>query len=106
MGVNAELIVMWGANLASQPNTSCYLVATKKRGAKIITIDVRRTEAAAQSDAVMLIRSGSDAALALAMMHVIIREELFDADFVAAHTARQPRKPSFRWQPGRSCTNI
>ena len=56
------------------------------RGAKIITIDVRRTEAAAQSDEVMLIRPGSDAALALAMMHVIIREELFDADFVAAHT--------------------
>ncbi|MFP6706010.1 MAG: molybdopterin-dependent oxidoreductase [Alphaproteobacteria bacterium] len=86
MGANAELIVMWGANLASQPNTSRYLVAAKKRGAKIITIDVRRTEAAAQSDEVMLIRPGSDAALALAMMHVIIREELFDADFVAAHT--------------------
>lgn len=86
MGANAELILMWGANLASQPNTSRYLVAAKKRGAKIITIDVRRTEAAAQSHEVMLIRPGSDAALALAMMHVIIREALFDADFVAAHT--------------------
>lgn len=86
MGANAELIVMWGANLASQPNTSRYLVAAKKRGAKIITIDVRRTEAAAQSDEVMLIRPGSDAALALAMMHVIIKEELFDAEYVAAHT--------------------
>lgn len=86
MGANAELIVMWGANLASQPNTARHLIAAKKRGARIVTIDVRHTEAAAQSDEVMLIRPGSDAALALAMMHVIIGENLFDADFVAEHT--------------------
>jgi anaerobic selenocysteine-containing dehydrogenase len=86
MGANAELVVMWGANLASQPNTSRYLIAAKKRGAKIVTIDVRQTEAAAQSDEVMLIRPGSDAALALAVMHVIIGEQLFDAEFVAQHT--------------------
>ncbi|MFP6746230.1 MAG: molybdopterin-dependent oxidoreductase [Alphaproteobacteria bacterium] len=86
MGANAELVVMWGANLASQPNTSPHLIAAKKRGAKIITIDVRRTEAAAQSDDVLLIRPGTDSALALAMMHVIIGERLFDAEFVAQHT--------------------
>lgn len=86
MGANAELIVMWGANLASQPNTARHLIAAKKRGARIVTIDVRQTEAAAQSDEVMLIRPGSDAALALAVMHVIIGEELFDADFIAEHT--------------------
>jgi hypothetical protein len=51
-----------------------------------VTIDVRRTEAAAQSDEVMLIHPGSDAALALAMMQVIIGEGLYDADFVAADT--------------------
>lgn len=86
MGENSELIVIWGANLASQPNTARHLVAAKKRGARIVTIDIRKTEAAAQSDDVMLIRPGSDAALALAVMHVIIGENLFDADFVAAHT--------------------
>jgi len=86
MSANAELIVMWGANLASQPNTARHLIAAKKRGARIVTIDVRQTEAAAQSDEVMLIRPGSDAALALAVMHVIIGEHLFDADFVAEHT--------------------
>jgi anaerobic selenocysteine-containing dehydrogenase len=41
-------------------------------GAKVVTIDVRRTKAAAQSDEVLLIRPGTDAALALAVMHVII----------------------------------
>jgi anaerobic selenocysteine-containing dehydrogenase len=86
MGANADLIVMWGANLASQPNTARHLLAAKQRGARIVTIDVRHTETAAQSDDVLLIRPGSDAALALAAMQVIIGEELYDAEFVAAHT--------------------
>ncbi|MBV8121827.1 MAG: molybdopterin-dependent oxidoreductase, partial [Alphaproteobacteria bacterium] len=85
MGANSQLIVMWGANLASQPNTAPHLVAAKKRGARIVTIDIRRTEAAAQSDEVLLIRPGSDAALALAVMHVIIGEGLCDSAFIAAH---------------------
>ncbi len=86
MGANSELIVMWGANLASQPNTARHLIAAKRRGARIVTIDVRWSEAAAQSDEVMLIRPGSDAALALAVMHVIIGEKLYDPAFVAEHT--------------------
>jgi anaerobic selenocysteine-containing dehydrogenase len=47
---------------------------------------VRRTEAAAQSDEIMLIRPGSDAALALAVMHVIVSEKLYDAAFVGSRT--------------------
>ncbi len=86
MGANSELILMWGANLASQPNTARHLVAARRRGARVVTIDVRRTEASAQSDEVLLLRPGSDAALALAMMHVIIAEGLHDESFVAAHT--------------------
>ena len=86
MGQHAEMIVLWGANLASQPNTSRYLLAAKKRGAYVVTVDVRRTEAAGQSDETLIIRPGSDAALALAIMHVIVAESLYDAEFVARHT--------------------
>jgi anaerobic selenocysteine-containing dehydrogenase len=86
MGQHARLIVLWGANLASQPNTARHLAAARRRGAHVVTIDVRETEAAAQSDAVLLIRPGTDAALALAMMHVIVGEGLHDRAFVAAHT--------------------
>jgi anaerobic selenocysteine-containing dehydrogenase len=86
MGQHANLILLWGANLASQPNTACHLIAAKRRGAYVVTIDVRDTEAAAQSDEVLRIRPGTDAALALAMMHVIIGEELYSRDFVAQHT--------------------
>jgi anaerobic selenocysteine-containing dehydrogenase len=86
MGQHADLIILWGANLTSQPNTGRYLIAAKRRGAYIVTIDVRDTEAAAQSDEVLRIRPGTDAALALAMMHVIIGAELYSQDFVAQHT--------------------
>ncbi len=86
MGEHAALIALWGANLASQPNTARHLLAAKRRGAFIVTIDVRETEAAAHSDEVLLLRPGTDAALALGMMHVIATEQLYDRDFVARHT--------------------
>jgi anaerobic selenocysteine-containing dehydrogenase len=86
MGQHADLIVLWGANLASQPNTSRHLIAAKRRGAYVITVDVRDTEAAAQSDEVLQLRPGTDTALALALMHVIIAAGLYDRAFVAQHT--------------------
>src|SRR5262245_24875556 len=87
MAAICRMIVLWGANIASQPNTARHIISARRRGAKVITIDVRRTEAAAQSDDVLLIRPGSDAAIALAVMHVIITERLYDPAFVDAHTA-------------------
>jgi anaerobic selenocysteine-containing dehydrogenase len=86
MGENASLILLWGANLASQPNTGRHLTAAKRRGAHVVTIDVRRTEASAQSDETLILRPGTDAALALGMMHVILAEQLHDKEFVARHT--------------------
>ena len=86
MGEHSQLIVLWAANLASQPNTARHLLAAKKRGAHIVTIDVRHTEAAAKSDDVFLVRPGTDTALALALMHVICAERLHHAAFVAQHT--------------------
>ena len=86
MGEHAQFILLWGANLASQPNTGRHLAAARRRGARVVTIDVRETEAAAQSDEVLRIRPGTDAALALAMMHVIVGEGRHDRAFVARHT--------------------
>jgi anaerobic selenocysteine-containing dehydrogenase len=86
MGAHAGLILLWGANLASQPNTAPHLAAARRRGAAVVTIDVRRSEAAAHSDEMVLLRPGTDAALALAMVHVLVAEDLVDRDFVAAHT--------------------
>ena len=46
MGEHARLVLLWGANLASQPNTAPHLAAARRRGAHVVTIDVRATEAA------------------------------------------------------------
>jgi anaerobic selenocysteine-containing dehydrogenase len=86
MSAHASLIVLWGANLASQPNTARHIAAARRRGAGIVTIDVRETEASGQSNETLLIRPGTDAALALAMLHVLIGEGLVDRAFVADHT--------------------
>lgn len=86
MGQHAEFIVLWGANLASQPNTARHIMAAKRRGAEIVTIDVRHTEATDRADETLLVRPGTDTALALALMHVLITEDLYDHAFVAQHT--------------------
>ncbi len=84
MGLHSEFIILWAANLTSQPNTARHLLAAKRRGAYVVTIDVRYTEAAAKSDEVLIIRPGTDGALALALLHVICAEKLHDAGFCSA----------------------
>ena len=86
MGEHSRLIVLWGANIASQPNTAPHLVAARRRGAYVVTVDVRQTEASARSDETLVIRPGTDGALALGMMQAIVAEGLHDRAFVADHT--------------------
>lgn len=86
MAANSRTILLWGANLASQPDLAPHLVAARKRGAYVIQIDTRRTEASRHADEVILIPPGSDAALALALAHVLVREGLHDQSFIERHT--------------------
>jgi len=86
MAAHSDLILLWGANLASQPNTGRHLAAARRRGAHVVAIDVRETEAAGQADEAIRIRPGTDGALALAMMNVILAEARHDARFVAQFT--------------------
>jgi len=86
LGENADLVILWGANIASQPNTSRHISAAKSRGARIIVIDVRVSEACKLADEYFIVNPGSDSALALAMMNTIISEGKHDADFIAEHS--------------------
>lgn len=86
MAANANTILLWGATIASQPGIAPHLVAAHKRGAHIIQIDTRRTEASRHADEVLLIRPGTDAALALALAHVLVQEDLCDREFIQKHT--------------------
>lgn len=81
---NSELLVVWGANPAtdSPPLDMYRLEAAAKRGADVVVIDPRRTETAERTDAQWIpIRPGTDGALALSMIAVMINEELYDEDF-------------------------
>lgn len=86
LAAHTALVVVWGANLASQPATGPALVAARRRGARVVAIDIRAAEIASHADEVLLVRPGTDAALALALMHVIVTERLWDPAFVAHHT--------------------
>jgi anaerobic selenocysteine-containing dehydrogenase len=86
LSAHSNLIILWGANIASQPNTAPHLKAAKRRGARVILIEVRDSEAKALADQVIHIKPGTDAALALSMMHVLINENLVDHEHVTQHT--------------------
>jgi anaerobic selenocysteine-containing dehydrogenase len=81
--VNARFIVNWGSNTAVT-NIHFWKVQfeARKRGAKIVTIDPHRSETARKSDWWLPIRPGTDAALALGVMHVIFREGWQDQDYL------------------------
>ena len=80
-----DLIVLWGANPAtdSPPLAHRQVVAARDRGAEVVSIDPRRNGTARQVDAEWVpIRPGTDGALALGMIQVLIEEELYDEAFV------------------------
>lgn len=84
--VNCRLIVNWGSNTAVT-NVHFWKVEheARKRGAKIVTIDPYRSPTAAKSDWWIPVRPGTDAALALGVMHVIFREGWEDTDYLTNH---------------------
>ena len=89
-GVYPKCVLVWGCNItesgASDGMCGYQLTRTLKRGAKLIVIDPRRTTLASKADHWMQIRPGTDDALALGMLHTIIKEELYDKDFVRKWT--------------------
>ncbi|MFZ0390534.1 MAG: IscS subfamily cysteine desulfurase [Calditrichia bacterium] len=81
---NADLLVIWGANPAtdSPPLDMYRLEAAAKRGAEVVCIDPRYTDSAKRTGAEWIpIRPGTDGALALSMIEVMIEEELYDENF-------------------------
>ena len=84
---HAELIVLWGTNtLTSNMHLWPFVLEAKKKGAKVIAIDPAKTRTARAADQWIPIRPGTDGALALGLMHVLVREDLIDHDYVARAT--------------------
>jgi cysteine desulfurase NifS len=81
---NAELLLVWGANpVTDSPPLDMYrLEAAAKRGAQVVVIDPRKTETVRRTNAEWIpVRPGTDGALALGLIAVLIEEELYDEEF-------------------------
>ncbi len=85
--VHSRYIIAWASNIhGNNVHLWPYIVEARRRRAKLVVIDPYRTRTAACADWYLPINPGTDGALALAMMHVIIAEHLHDADYVAKYT--------------------
>ncbi|MCB2225401.1 MAG: molybdopterin-dependent oxidoreductase [Desulfarculaceae bacterium] len=85
----SELVVLWASNpLATheEGGIGSQLTARLKAGSRLMVIDPHRSELAEKAELHLQLRPGSDAALALGMLNVIIAEKLYDEAFVAEHT--------------------
>ena len=83
----AQLILIWGGNpVVSNLHGWRYLQEAKRRGARLVCIDPRRSETVAKCDQHIAPLPGTDGALALAMMQVLIEHDLLDHDYIARHT--------------------
>jgi len=83
----AKYIIVWGMNMVSTNlHAWPFVLEAKRKGAKIVVIDPFRSRTAKQADWHIAIKPGTDAALALGMMNVIIQEGLVDYDYVEKYT--------------------
>jgi anaerobic selenocysteine-containing dehydrogenase len=84
---HSRYIIAWASNIhGNNVHLWPFIEEARRKGAKLVVIDPYRTRTAACADWYLPINPGTDGALALAMMHVIIGEGLHDADYVAKHT--------------------
>ena len=83
----SKLIVLWGANvLSTEPHLWRPILEARKHGAFVVTIDPIRTRTAAAADWHLAPKPGTDAALALGLMHVVLTQGKEDRQFIAEHT--------------------
>jgi anaerobic selenocysteine-containing dehydrogenase len=83
----AKLILLWGANpIVSNLHLWSRVQEAKRRGAKVVAIDPYRSLSAEKCTQHVALQPGTDGALALGMMHVLIAEDLIDHDYIAKYT--------------------
>lgn len=99
---STRCIVLLGAEpLVSRPQVAKTLRDAKARGAKLIVLDPRETRSARMADFWLRLRPGTDAAVLLGMIHVIIEEKLYDEEFVRdwCHGFAQLRERAREYPP-------
>lgn len=86
-----DLFLVWGSNMASSNmHMLAFFKEAKKHGAQMVVIDPYKNRTAKQADWYIPIRPGTDAALALGMMHVLVEEGLIDQAYIEKYTLGFP----------------
>ena len=101
----AKLILIWGSNpIASNLHFWRHAQEAKRRGARLVCIDPRRSETAEKCHEHIALLPGTDAALALALMHELIHHDWLDHEYLAQHTLGwdQMRARALQWPPERA----
>jgi anaerobic selenocysteine-containing dehydrogenase len=102
---HSKLIIIWGGNpIASNLHFWMRAQEAKRNGAKLIAIDPYRSLTAEKCHQHIALLPGTDAALALGLMHVLIRENLVDDDYIARYTIgyEQLKGRAAEWTPERT----
>ena len=101
----SKLILIWGSNVITS-SVHFWRIAqeAKRQGAKLVCIDPRRTETADKCDVHLALTPGTDAALALALMHELITHDWLDHDYIQNHTVgfEALRERALQWPPERA----
>ncbi len=101
----SQLIIIWGSNsIGSNLHFWRYAQQAKRNGAKLVCIDPRKSETADKCHEHIALRPGTDAALALALMHELIAHDWLDHDYIARYTLgwEQLRERALQWPPERA----
>ena len=101
----AKLILIWGSNsIGSNLHFWKHAQVAKRNGAKLICIDPRKSETAEKCHEHIALLPGTDAALALALMHELIVNDWLDQDYIDHHTSGWPllRERALLWNPERA----
>jgi anaerobic selenocysteine-containing dehydrogenase len=101
----AQLILVWGSNaITSSVHFWGHVQTAKRQGARIVCIDPRRTETADKCHQHIALLPGTDAALALGLMHELIAHDWLDHDYIARHTLgwEALRERALEWPPERT----
>jgi anaerobic selenocysteine-containing dehydrogenase len=107
----SKLIIIWGSNsIGSNLHFWRYAQQAKRDGARLICIDPRKSETAEKCHEHLALLPGTDAALALALMHELIRNDWLDHDYIARHTLGWEnsdasiglRERALQWSPERA----
>jgi len=101
---NAKLIIIWGGNpIASNLHFWTRAQEAKRNGAKLIAIDPYRSLTAEKCHQHIALLPGTDAALALGLMHILVRDDLLDHEYIADYTLgfEELRQRVAEWTPER-----